>query len=82
MMTKIQKWGNSQGLRVPKEVLNQAHISIGDDVDIGIRRGAIVIKPISRVRGKYDLRDLIAEIPASYKPKETTWGKPEGREEW
>ena len=34
MVTKIQKWGNSQGLRLAKQVLEDAHISVGDDVDV------------------------------------------------
>jgi antitoxin component of MazEF toxin-antitoxin module len=49
MVTKIQKWGNSQGLRLARQVLEDAHISVGDDVDVTARDGrlegqAIVIK--------------------------------------
>ena len=42
MVTKIQKWGNSQGLRLAKQVLEDAHISVGDDVDVTVRDGLIV----------------------------------------
>ena len=34
MVTKIQKWGNSQGLRLARQVLEDASISVGDDVDV------------------------------------------------
>ncbi len=34
MVTKIQKWGNSQGLRLARQVLEDAHIAVGDKVDV------------------------------------------------
>jgi len=82
MLTKVQKWGNSQGLRFPKEILYRAHISIGDEVDINIHHGKIVIKPVTRIRGKYNLKDLVSKIPNNYKAREANWGSPVGKEEW
>jgi antitoxin MazE len=82
MVTKIQKWGNSQGLRIAKQVLEDAHISIGDDVNVTTRDGAIVISPIKRIRGKLDLQELVSRIPKNYKASEIDWGKPVGREAW
>ncbi len=82
MITKIQKWGNSQGLRFPKAILHQADISIGDEVDIHIDHGEILIKPVARIRGKYNLKDLVSEIPNDYKAKEENGGGPVGKEEW
>lgn len=38
MVTRVQKWGNSQGLRVSKEILEKAHIAVGDSVDCSNRR--------------------------------------------
>lgn len=82
MVTKVQKWGNSQGLRISKQVLDNAHISVGDEVDVAVRDGTIVITPVNRVRGKYDLRKLVAAIPKSHKPEELNWGPPVGKETW
>ena len=45
MITKVQSWGNSQGLRLNRQVLEQAHISVGDEVDLSVREGVIVIAP-------------------------------------
>ena len=42
MVTKVQSWGNSQGLRLSKQVLADAHVSVGDDVNIAVRDGVIV----------------------------------------
>jgi len=82
MVTKVQKWGNSQGLRLPKQVLEDASISIGDAVDVSARDGIIVIAPVSRVRGKRNLQELVSRIPKNYKVREIDWGKPVGREAW
>jgi len=82
MLTKVQKWGNSQGLRFPKEILSRANISIGDEVDIEIHNGEIVIKPVTRIRGKYNLKDLVSKIPDNYMSEEQNWGSPLGKEEW
>lgn len=80
MVTKVQSWGNSQGLRLSKQVLEEANVSVGDNVDIAVRDGAIVITPIKRTRGKVSLRELVARIPKDYKPEEIGWGASVGRE--
>jgi antitoxin MazE len=82
MVTKIQKWGNSQGLRLPKQVLEDARISVGDRVDVASRDGMIVIAPLRRVRGKQSLRELVSLIPRGYKARAIDWRKPVGREVW
>ncbi len=82
MVTKIQKWGNSQGLRLAKQVLEDAHITVGDDVDVTVRDGVIVVAPARRVRGKRNLQELVAHIPKSYKTEETDWDQPVGKEVW
>jgi antitoxin MazE len=82
MITKIQKWGNSQGLRLAKQVLEDAHISVGDDVDVSAQDGLIVIAPTRRIRGKRSLQELVSRIPMGCKAEETDWGEPVGREAW
>ena len=82
MVTKVQKWGNSQGLRLAKQVLEEARISVGDLVDVSTRDGVIVIAPTRRVRGRQSLQELVSRIPKNYKTKEVEWGEPVGREAW
>jgi antitoxin MazE len=82
MVTKVQKWGNSQGLRLPKQLLEDAHISIGDDVDVTTQDGVIVIAPVKRVRGKRSLQDLVSRIPKDHEVGEVEWGEPVGGEAW
>ena len=82
MITKVQKWGNSQGLRLSKELLSTVRIKIGDAVDVSVHDGALVITPARRVRGGLDLAQLVGRIPADYKPEGLDWGPPVGREVW
>jgi antitoxin MazE len=82
MVTKIQKWGNSQGLRLAKQMLEDVHITVGDEADVTARDGLIVVAPARRVRGKRSLKELVARIPKNYKTGETDWGEPVGLEVW
>ncbi len=82
MVTKIQSWGNSQGIRLTKQVLAESHISVGDDVDLTVDDGIIMIAPVKRIRGGHSLKDLVAQIPDDYEPEEVNWGEPAGKEAW
>jgi antitoxin MazE len=82
MLTKVQKWGNSQGVRFPMQVLRKANIAVGDDVEVVVLEGRIVVAPTTRVRGRYRLEDLVARMPEVYEPVKEGWGVPLGREAW
>ena len=82
MITRVQKWGNSQGLRLSKDLLSDARIDVGDTVDVAVHDGSLVITPACRVRGGIDLEQLVRRIPRGYKPEELDWGHPVGREVW
>ena len=82
MSAKIQKWGNSQGLRFTKNVLADANMEVGDEVDIEVKEGAIIISPAKRKRGRHNLETLVALIPENYQADEVDWGEPVGKEVW
>lgn len=82
MRTRIQRWGNSQGLRVSKETLAAAGIEVGDRVDVRADDGLLIITPLRRIRGGHDLRELVDRIPLDYRPQEIDWGPPTGDEVW
>lgn len=82
MVTRIQKWGNSQGLRVTKHILDEAQMSVGDEVEVVVGEGKIIVQRSTRIHGKYTIEDLVARIPKHYKPHEETWGTPVGKEVW
>lgn len=82
MLAKIQKWGNSQGLRISKNLLSDAQLDVGDEVDISVKEGVIIVAPAKRIRGRHNLKDLVARIPQIYQPGEVDWGEKVGKEEW
>ncbi len=82
MLAKIQKWGNSQGLRISKNLLSDAQINIGDEVDITVKDGIMIVAPAKRIRGRHNLKDLVSRIQKSYQPGEVDWGEPVGKEVW
>jgi antitoxin MazE len=82
MITKIQKWGNSQGLRLSKDLLSDVAIDVGDAVDVAVHKGTLIVTPLRRVRGGHDLRELVRRIPKKHKREEVDWGAPVGREVW
>ncbi|WP_343424800.1 AbrB/MazE/SpoVT family DNA-binding domain-containing protein [Candidatus Amarolinea dominans] len=49
IQTRIVRIGNSQGIRIPKPLLEQA--GIGDSVELEVHDGQISIRPARRVRG-------------------------------
>jgi antitoxin MazE len=57
MLAKIQKWGNSQGLRIAKNLLTDVRLEVGDEVDISVREGIMIVAPAKRIRGRQVVRN-------------------------
>jgi antitoxin MazE len=82
MIGKVQKWGNSQGLRLSKALLSAVGIEVGDAVDVTVHEGTLVVTPVHRRRSRHDLRDLVRRIPKRMKAENLDWGPPVGSEVW
>src|SRR5660397_280275 len=82
MITIVQKWGNSQGLRLSKELLSGVDIQVGDAGEVMVHEDSIGISPVQRMRGRHNLIELVQDIPEDYEPRELEWGDPVGREVW
>ena len=82
MSTRVQKWGNSQGVRLSKALLAEAEIAVGDEVELAVQDGVVVIRAARRVRGRHDLRELVQRLPKGHRAREVDWGGPLGREVW
>jgi antitoxin MazE len=80
MQTKIQKWGNSLGLRIPKSFAKQAGVEAGSDVDLSIEGSDLVVRSLRRPR--YRLQGLLRGVTAKNLHKEVDTGAPVGREAW
>lgn len=81
-VTKVQRWGNSQGLRLSRQLLEDVQIAIGDEAEVAVRDGVIVVVPRKRLRGRHNLRELVGRIPGDYETEEPDWGPPAGKEDW
>ena len=44
--TAIKKWGNSQGIRLSKEIISSAGLKENDSVEISVNNGVITIKKV------------------------------------
>lgn len=79
MVTRVQKWGNSLALRIPRSFAVQAKVAAGTAVDIAVEKGQLVVRP---VRQRYRLRDLLKAVDARNPHAEVQTGRPVGREIW
>jgi antitoxin MazE len=80
MVTKIQKWGNSLGLRIPKSFAAEAGVEEGSAVDIFLEGDRLVIQSLRRER--YRLSDLLSQIKENNLHKKISTGDAAGREAW
>ncbi len=80
MTATISNWGNSQGIRLPKNIIKNLSLAIGDKVNILIENQKIIIEPIKKKK-KYDIKDLVSQLPSDYKVVEE-FDDTFGKEEW
>jgi antitoxin MazE len=80
MQTKIQKWGNSLGLRIPRSFAAEAQVDEGAAVDLSVENGRLLIRPL-RVR-TYALTALLRKVSRRNLHGEISTGKTLGREVW
>lgn len=78
MEAKIQKWGNSFGIRIPMPFLKDLSLGNGSIVEIEEVNNRIVIKPLKKI----ELESLLSGISDQNLHSETDWGIAEGDEIW
>lgn len=76
----IQKWGNSQGIRIPKYILEQINLDTNSDVSISVKNDSIVIK--KAVKKHIPLAERFANYTGETQCNEYDWGEPQGEEIW
>lgn len=79
MKTRVQKWGNSLALRIPKAFADEMGFGEESEVEMRLVEGQLVIAP---PRHKVTLEELVAQITDENRPGETDWGSPVGNEAW
>ena len=88
MYATVQKWGNSQGIRIPKALLDTLGIFENDRVELVQQEDSSTIKKVTAPRHKTLEERLTAfygkpldQIP-QLSEEEVDWGKAEGQEAW
>ena len=86
--TTIKKWGNSQGIRISKEIMQQMNLKENDNIEINVCNGKMVIEKVNKP--KYS--NLQERLEAFYQKsideiyvestQEIDVGKPKGAEVW
>ena len=78
--TQLVKIGNSRGIRIPKTLIDQ--VKLGNEVEIVVQRGHLVIRPVSRPRSGWDEQframaehsdDQLLDKPVATKWERSDW---------
>jgi antitoxin MazE len=80
MQARIQKWGNSLAVRIPKTLATEAHLAQETVVELSVAKGKLTIAPVKK--RQYKLEELVANITEENLHKDDIWGPAVGREVW
>ncbi len=80
MEAKVQRWGNSLGIRIPSPILKSLNIKPNDALNIMQDEDKIIISVIKRK--KISLCDRFKEYNGKNLAKDFSWDKNIGKEIW
>jgi antitoxin MazE len=78
--SRIAKWGNSLGVRIPQEAAKQLHLQDGGQVSVEVMKDSLVIRPVRRARKKWTEKELLKGVTPEIVGGEMDWGPPVGKE--
>ncbi len=79
MRTRVQKWGNSLAVRIPKPFAEGAGLRPSSEVEVSLVKGEVRLSP---VRPRWTLRQLLAGVTKRNLHAEVDSGQAIGREAW
>jgi len=80
MRTRVQKWGNSLALRIPKSFATEVGLERETSVEVSLADGKLVITPVTRQ--KPTLEELLAKVTPKNLHHEVDTGPARGNEAW
>ena len=80
MRTRVQKWGNSLALRIPKSFANEVGLQRETSVEISLADGKLVITPVTKP--KLTLKQLLTKVTKENLHHEVDTGPATGNETW
>jgi antitoxin MazE len=75
----VSRWGNSLGVRIPREVAAQLKLRAGGRVRVEVKSGSLTVTPI---RKKWTEAQLLEGVKPEMVQGEMDWGPPVGKEVW
>lgn len=80
MEVQVKEWGNSQGIRFPKSVLQEAGIQLDDKLTVEVEKGKIVLyRPFRHKTLEERIQESGCELTGI---GELDWGASQGSEVW
>jgi antitoxin MazE len=79
MRTRVQKWGNSLAVRIPKPFAEGAGLRPSSEVEVSLEKGEVRLSP---VRPRWKLRTMLAGVTKKNLHAEVDAGPAVGREAW
>jgi len=80
MKARIQRWGNSLALRIPKPFAEESNLCEDSTVDVTVRSGKVLVAVIEEKA--LTLEDLVAKITPRNRHSEVETGQAVGNEVW
>lgn len=80
MTATISNWGNSQGIRLPKDIIKNMSLTTGDKVNVVVENHKIIIEPVKQKK-EFDIKELVSKMPSNYIGNEEI-ADAVGQEEW
>jgi antitoxin MazE len=80
MKTRVQKWGNSLALRIPKSFADEVGLQKETSVEVSLADGKIVVTPVTK--SKLTLEQLLSKVTKENLHHEVDTGSAVGNETW
>jgi len=80
MRTRVQRWGNSLALRIPKPFAEEVRLGERGEVDVTVANGRLLVTPIATPSPT--LHELLARVTKRNIHGEVETGASVGRETW
>jgi len=80
MKARVQKWGNSLALRIPKTFASEVGLDPNSSVEMSLRDGKLIVVPVDKP--EFTLKGLLEKVTDENLHDEVDTGPAVGGEVW
>lgn len=80
MRTRVQKWGNSLAVRIPKTFAEEVGLTDDMSVEMRLVKGGLIVEPLPVWSSSLD--EMLEDVTEDNVHGEVDWGTPQGKEAW